>query len=248
MFDEFDQDEKARLTAAQRKAQDFDDLQNEIAGRETGRASRFVDNDRRAGASGKDRDAARDQALSALQQLLQDDPEYAALYNDTMGALAEAENATEIALEKALERQRVADSALADLRDNALTLEDGRRIYPDAAGAFRFEDGSLAEDLGVTAEQWHPGMPGYEEFVAGRDAATAEAETVNEIMRYQVEVLGDARDRLSDEDNPPSADELRDIQTQIDERLPPQVRVELEGPITNSPAQTLSSTYDIPTL
>jgi hypothetical protein len=227
VFEELEQEE-ARLAAVfQRKAQDFEDLQNEIAGRDNGRAPRFLNKDRRDGISGKDRDADRDHVLSALQQLLQNDPEYAALYNDTMNALTEAEKATEIALEKALERQRVAEEALAELRESALTLEDGQRVYRDSNGVFRFEDGSAASDTGASVEHWHPGMPGYEDFVAHRDAAEAEAATVNEIMLYQVEVLGDARDRLSDEDSPPDADELRDIQTSIQAEMPESVRQQM---------------------
>ena len=51
---------------------------------------------------------------------------------------------------------------------------------------------------------------------------------VDATVRYQVVVLGHARDRLHDEDNPPSREELEQIQQEIEKKAPPSVRESLK--------------------
>ena len=47
-------------------------------------------------------------------------------------------------------------------------------------------------------------------------------------MGYQVDVLGNARERLTDEENPMLKDEYRDMQQEFTERMPDTVSHELE--------------------
>lgn len=119
--------EKQERQAAHQQ-QNFDDLQREVAGLEVGRIARFLPEDTRNPEDSEKRKAERHAEMLTRLQMMMRDPAYAALYNDTMNRLGEAERATEIALEKALERQRLADEAFADIRNRALTLEDGRRV------------------------------------------------------------------------------------------------------------------------
>lgn len=152
-----------------------------------------------------------------------------------MNRLGEAERATEIALAKALERQRLADEALADIRDRALKLEDGRRVYRDDDGTFRTEGGlSVSEaDMDAIAPQWRPGMPGYRDFVESHDAVQAEAATVDEIRGYQTDVLGAARDRLGDDHDPADAAELEATRMRIGDLMPGAVAAEMPSSQAN---------------
>jgi hypothetical protein len=54
-----------------------------------------------------------------------------------------------------------------------------------------------------------------------------------------VDVLGNARDRLTDEKNPPSTDELQQIQKDITEKAPPVIKPELD--IETKPANVASN-------
>ena len=236
--------------AAALRQQDFDDLQREFAGLEAGRIARFLPEDIRNPERSEKRKAERyAETLTRLQMMMRD-PAYAALYNDMMDKLSEAECATEIALAKALERQRLAEESLADIQAHALQLEDGRRVYRDEDGTFRTEDGLSVSDTDkdAIAEQWRPGMPGYRNFAESRDAAQAEAATVDEIMTYQVDVLGAARDETSDPDEPPSKDALERINAAIEDRMPPQVRAEMEVAPVAIPSYTPEATIAVPKL
>ena len=180
--------------------------------------------------------------LTRLQMMMRD-PAYAGLYNDTMDKLGEAERATEIALAKALERQRLADEALADIQARALQLKDGRRVYRDEDGTFRTEDGlSVSDtDMDAIAPQWRPGMPDYRDFVESHAATQAEAATVEEIMTYQVDVLGAARDRTQDNGDPPGKDELEAMKRDIEEKMPERVSVELAAPALQAHVPAVSA-------
>ena len=56
---EYDSPEAINARTAERKQQDFKDLQNELAGRETGRISRFTTEEERAKRNGKSSEAQR---------------------------------------------------------------------------------------------------------------------------------------------------------------------------------------------
>lgn len=238
------EDEELELKRAfERRARDFDDLNHEMAGQDVGRMSRFLpEGDGTGRGNSKKRSQQADDALTRLQLLMRD-PVYAALYQGTMDIIVTAEAATERALEKALVRLREAEDALTDLQTRAAQLEDGTRIYRDEDGNFWSEDGSpVLLDEADSAEHWLPGMPGWEEFLEKRDAARSAAKDVDDIRDYQIGTLGAARDRMSDPDNPPGAEELDRIRRDVEDQMPEQVRHELGGPAetTIEPAGTSS--------
>lgn len=94
------------IEAARTREDDRRDYERELAGIDIGREARFhgtefVEERRqgRSGTSAAQRSVQREFA-SRLQMLLATNPGYAALYNDTMGALGDAEKAADDALEK----------------------------------------------------------------------------------------------------------------------------------------------------
>lgn len=207
------------------------DLGHESAGLEVGRIHRFLPDSARPDPTGK-RAGREERALSALMTLLQN-PSYAALYNETLDQLRRAEDAAASALAKATDLMDQADSTLEKARIGASTLRDGTRVYRDADGNARTEDGRVIGGHERDQITWRAGAVSYEEFLAHRKAAEDARRAVDDVRRYQVDVLGRARDRLENEDHPPSEKELGEIQEEI-KAAPPLVASETPEP-TDSP-------------
>lgn len=227
---------------------DFIDLQNESAGRATSRIRRFLPEEARPDRSGKraERESGR---VSALLSLLQSDPEYAALYGDTLNKLREAEAATALVLSRATTALDQARTDLANALDGASTLADGTRVFRDQNGDVWTDDGRRVEDDELDQFTWRDGAVSYEEFLARKKAAAENQRTVEGLLKYQVDVLGNARDRLMDEDNPPSKEELEQIQQEINDKAPPAVRetLKLDKPEA-AHHQTASNEIEVPKL
>ena len=215
---------KERFT---REARDRDDLHHEIAGRDVGRIRRFLPDGVQNAEVAEKRRAERVRTISHLQALLQSDPAYAALYRETEDFLASAERASETALEKTEQRLTGANEALADLMGRTPALGDGRKVFQDAAGRAWTEDGELLSPEDAAAIDWPAHAPGYDDFRARKDAVLQARAEMDAILRYQVDVLGLARDRMSEPDNPPDQDALIQIKRDIDSAMPVAVRQEL---------------------
>lgn len=225
------------------KERDHDDLQNELAGRETGRQRRFLPGDHESNPRNQERrDRQTAAQMTALQALLTNDAAYRALYNETNDQLRLAEDATERALAKARQALDQAEAALDNMKDRANRLGNGTRVYRDAKGDVRREDGTRVAGSALDEIVWRVGAPDYESFVAQSEARQAAEDARDELTHYQVDVLGDARNRLSDQDNPVTADELHHIQDEIKSKMPKEALVELpHEQVTSAPAQATSS-------
>lgn len=112
------------------RRQEFDDLQNEIAGRETGRQARFLPG--RNQTSEQERKKREARAFQKQLDLLLQDPIYRAKYEKVMDTLRDAERATEAALARLDGLIEDAQSALQDMADRAARLPDGTRVFRDA--------------------------------------------------------------------------------------------------------------------
>ncbi|NKB56933.1 MAG: hypothetical protein GKS00_11410 [Alphaproteobacteria bacterium] len=202
-----------------KEEQDRTDLANEMAGREAGRINRFLP-DNASPAELKKRREREYERLSALITLLQSDPDYAALYNHTMDQLQRAEAETAEALSKANETLQQAQHALAELSDEASSLPDGTKVFRDAGGNVWNERGEPVTGMALEQIVWHDTAPRYEDYLAKKKAVEQARRDVDAIRHYQVGTLGSARDRLSDEDNPPSKDDLKEFQKRIEQEMP----------------------------
>ena len=231
-----------------RQAQDHDDLQHEIAGREVGRIGRFLPEKAKFGGASDKKRTERTEALTRLQILMINNPAYSALWHETVDVVTKAEIAAETALEKAQTRLEEADEAVEAMLDRAARLEDGRSVFRDAQGRVWTEDGELVSGSDADAIDWPPGAPGYEEFKAQKDAAQRARQDIDDIRRYQVDVLGTARDRMSDPENPPSEDELNQIKNGIDSTMPDPVRRERDGIEREGPRPADPTTAKVPDL
>ena len=223
------QEELGREFMRSVRKQDFDDLQNELNGVDTGRLKRFLsaeERDVREGRSGKNNTSA---TLSRLQLLLASSPAYAALYNEAQEALDAAEQATQAALAKARAGLRSAQSKLDETLENAARLPNGTRVFRDAHGQVWTEDGEkvMAEDAASIV--WRGDEPSFEQYTEQKETRDRATATIAEIEGYQVDVLGRIRDRMSDEDEPPTESELKGFKREIEQKMPDSARAQLEA-------------------
>ncbi|WP_299867658.1 hypothetical protein [uncultured Roseobacter sp.] len=228
---EIPSDEK-EIAATQRR--EFDDLQNEIAGRETGRRARFLrDGPGSETAKKKERDAQH-RELTRLAQLL-NDPIYRAKYDSVLQLLSDAEQATEAAIDHLETQIDAAQSEINGMMNNAARLPDGTRVFRDADGVVRREDGSAVEDHLAETILWTGNEPSFEDVLDAKGRLDDLQAALDAANGYQNNVLGPARDRITDPDNPPSLDDLDDIENDIQSKMPKVVQEHLPQAETAAP-------------
>lgn len=152
-----------------RDQQTFDDLQNELAGRDTGRIQRFgiaAARDFEAKQEAKREKAYRD----ALHRLLMTDPEYRKLHENLGTALSEAETTADTEIARLEGQLAQAKAELDDMRANAPRV-DGKAIFKARNGRVIDEDGN--EVVGILAGDivWPPNAASADEFLTAKGAA-----------------------------------------------------------------------------
>lgn len=216
-------DDGISLDSLPKLLRDKIDYDNEVAGRETGRARRFLSSDRDHDADSQAKKEER--RFNALLRLLQD-PNYARLYSQAANAVTNAEEATNRALRKLDEKAELASQSLNALRDKALELPDGRKVFRAKDGRFLTEDGKDVSDQRGALKGSLEDAPSYEEFKHALETLQDIQRRQRELERYKQDVLNPFKDRLSDTDNPPSEDELHEM-IERTEAMPPDARAEL---------------------
>lgn len=170
-----------------------------------------------------EKDAARQLeiaiAMSELQRRLAD-PEYAALYNRVSEKLDDAFDAVARAREALAKEQAELDATLSDMRARAATLEDGTRVYQRDDGTWLTEDGEeipadeiALADIPENATRW-------EDMQSALERSHEIEQEQAELDGYERDVLHPAKERLEDEDNPPSEEELNEIGQRIETQRP----------------------------
>lgn len=199
------------------KDQDFRDLQNEMAGVDTGRQKRFLTADQREEQrlrrSGQSRSQ---QSMSRLQALLASNPAYAKLYNDTMDKLRDAERAVERAIEQAIHNLKMAKDRFQDTLDRAARLPNGTRVFKDEQDQVWTEHGQRVGKTEADSIVWREDAPGYQEFLDNREAVEDRFTNLGDLQGVQID-LGDIRNRMEDNERPPSVPVLKGMGEQIDE-------------------------------
>lgn len=126
--------------------------------------------------------------------------------------LRDAEAATEVALAVALDALDKAEADFDDLMDRANTLPDGTKVFRDpASGAVYDQHGNQVTGDDLASIVWNDGAPDYNDYRTSKSAVDAAQKRVDDLRVFQ-DRLGGYRNRLEDPNNPPSADNLRDIQ------------------------------------
>lgn len=202
-----------------RRQRDFDDLQNELAGRETGRMVRFGVSSARAQQI-EERKRRERVFRDELERLLATDPEYQAIYEDLGGKLRDAETGADETISALLKR-------IASLEDEIVRMQDNAVIVPGIGRVYRFADGRVVDENRVEVDPalvadivWPPGATTGEAYFAAQDELEALRSHLTEWESYRVDTLGDIRDRYDNRKEPMSKDDMRDALEQIDQSRP----------------------------
>ena len=208
------------IEAARTREDDRRDYERELAGIDIGREARFhgtefVEERRQgsSGASSAERSAQRE-FTSRLQMLLATNPGYAALYNDTMGALGDAEKAADDALEKLEAALTKARRETQNMLERAAKLPGGRSVFKDKDGQVWDEHGERISADQAASIQWRGDEPTREAFIDQSRYAKDISRSVDEMRGVQVD-LGGIREEMTDKDNPPTQERVEDLRNQI---------------------------------
>ncbi len=213
----YNSEQAIRERALDRKHEDAADFYSEVAGRDNGKTSRFLSKGQRDRRGGKSTD--RTTQLSALDILMMDQA-YAASYNRVMDLLSGAEQETQVAIDDAEEKLSQAQDAMQELQARASTLPDGTRVYQDKNGNVFTEDGNPLHAPDTDAIVWKAGSPSHEEYLNHKKVVSDWQVYLDDLRTYQTDVLGAARNWMTDPDNPPSQEELERIEHDILSRKP----------------------------
>ncbi|MEJ0038750.1 MAG: hypothetical protein WDO68_22185 [Gammaproteobacteria bacterium] len=205
------------------------DLNNEYAGRETGRMKRFLTaQDTQGGEHEKEREERR---FNALMRLLQN-PDYARAYFELETMVERADAAVTLALSRNSQDAADAQDHLAQIKDNAAQAPDGRKVFRAANGRVYYESGEAVSDPALAERAM--GSPSWEEFQRAQAEIERLAKERREIEDYQRDVVDPARERLGDQDNPPSKEELERRKRELETKMPEPVKSALDE--INAPA------------
>ena len=239
----------ARELTQRQKQLDLDDLNNEMADRETGRNSRFRNKEHANSEAAQRRKAHAQTQLSALDALLLNDPEYAKLYNDTMDLLAEAEQAVESALSQAEKALKQSSNELANMLDNASQHPDGRRVFMDENGQVWTEDNELLSPKEAESIVWKEGSPSHTEYQKQKQLHKGNQEHYDDLYDSRYNVLGDIRNHMEDENNPMDKNDIRDIQDTLLEHKNRATEYKTElNQESNAPKSDITAELEIPEL
>lgn len=217
------------ITAAQserRRAQDFDDLQNEMSGVDVGRIPRFLSPEAREILQEK-RNGKSSRRMSALDMMLLNDPAYVQAYNDTMDFLSRAERVAEQGLGKLETQLAKAEADLQSTLDSAATLPDGRKVFRDEEGLAWDEGQNVVDQATADKVEWRGSEPTNETYLKQKKQVQDLKDSIHEVRVYQTDVLGNAREELMDRDNPVPKERMDDLKETMKEFAPSSLRSEI---------------------
>ncbi|AQZ50871.1 hypothetical protein [Martelella mediterranea] len=131
--------------AQKRSQQDFDDLQNEVAGRDVGRIERFLNGEGNHPNSEKQRRKAREEQLSRFMMLMSD-PVYAKLYDDWGKKLNETRQFLDDARDQLAAFRARIEAERLDIDSRAVRLPDGTLAYRGEDDRAYNRDGTLSDN------------------------------------------------------------------------------------------------------
>lgn len=192
------------------QAIDRDDYNNEMNGAEVRRIARF------GLANARHQHIEQKKKQRSQLEMLLNNAAYRLACEAAMESLNRAEMAVYGALVKAGDVLAGANKTHQDIQDRASTLPDGVKVY-------RSEDGSIytADNRKLTEEEaasihWNEDAPAWEEAqraVKNREQAQQE---MDRLLIFDDEVRH-WRERIQDEENPLTLDELNELTKRVDE-------------------------------
>lgn len=220
---------QAATERLRQQEQNGHDLQNEIADRDVGRQKRYMVSGDPIAAQEEKKERDKLETLTALGLLLQD-PEYAELYQQVSDEIAQAARIVEDELQKAQIKLHELNETQQDMLNDANRLADGTRVFKDEHGNVRSQDGEIITDqVMLDSIVWKDDAPSYEDYTENTEAIEETRNDIDELRRYEIEVIGTARERLHDEDDPPSKKELEQIREDLYQQAPEAMQHRLDA-------------------
>jgi len=208
-------DLQAAFSEAVRR-QDFDDLQNEMAGRETGRMERFLSPDERERIKdGKSKGERHAEAMTRLQWMLANDALYREAHKRAMTSIDDAGQAIARAIEAG---ERAAAKIQRDMEDYLAStprLKDGRYVMVDEDGTYRDQNREpvSAEDAAEIEGQPKRAFRTYDEMLDRKESIDRD---LTELRGWEVDV-GGMRNEATDEDSLASRERVEQMTEQADD-------------------------------
>jgi len=232
-------------TKDKRQSRDFEDQQNELAGRDAGRMARFGVGTAREQEL-KDKKRSEQAFRNALDQLLLD-PEYRRLYEELGDALGSAEIDADNAIASLQDQLNAIAQDVAAMEQDAARDPDGRSVFQYADGRVVYADGSeVPEDI-AAGIVWPKDAPSAQDYFAAKDHQAALQRALEDWIIYRNEVLGGIRDRHDDPDNPMSKDEIAEALEEIERARPSLKLIETPAPSEAQPEPAPASELALPT-
>jgi len=153
--------------AAEKRAQDFVDLQHELRGEDIGRLRRFLSPDDVRAPEAQRKKRARDALRRQLVELLLD-PAYRALYTAVGTRLSEAEVQADRAIVRVEAQLLDAVQAIEEMENAAARGPDGQPVFRYADGRVVTADGEELPPEIAAGIVWPPHAPSAEAYFAER--------------------------------------------------------------------------------
>ncbi len=191
-----------------RQEQDLDDLNNERAGNQTGRAARFgiLKSDQQEQELNKRKRTAFD--------ILMQDAEYRAAWENAISALNQANTLIYQALTQAGDRLTTSRQSHQNLLDRAATLPGGERVFLDVNGEAYNENGEQLSIDELASIEWGAAHPSWEAYRETKSALESAKQDHDTILNQQTR-LDKIRTALEDTDNPTSIENIELLTEEI---------------------------------
>lgn len=193
-----------------------------LVGEPTGRIPRFLSENHYAlygGDSEKKQSERRYRTM--LQMLLEEDTQYARLYYEVQDTLNKARRAADRALDDINRQLEEAERTLQHMRNNAARLDDGTLVFRSTVdGHVYTEDGRQLSDDEAQDIEFSDNAPSQEDYNTQKQKVETLKKQEVEVKTYKRDVIDRAQERMDDENDPPSVEELEKIEQDIHVRKP----------------------------
>jgi len=198
---------------------EFDDLNRELSGANSGKADRFFNEDSTPrGREEKERkEAAQRQFDNLLQQLL-NDPEYRQAWERVTDKIDKAKTKLNAAMDKITARIEHLDEVIEDMESRAATMEDGTAVFKNANGQLITSDGRVLSAEEAALIDIPDDAPSWESYKTANDARTKARTKMDKLSGIQTD-LDDADRKMRDKDNPPSKKDIEEIEKGVDKAI-----------------------------
>jgi hypothetical protein len=226
-----------------KKARDFEDLQNEIAGRDVGKIARFLSADDPRSAEAKRKQQERRAADTRRFLDLMKDPEYRTLYTELGQRLQDAEQQTDQVIAATEAAISALETEIADMEARAAKGPDGTPVFKTADGRVVDANG---EELPIEIAAgiiWPADAPSAEAYSAAQAEHDALRQYLDDLNGYRTDVLGGIRDRHDDTTNPMDKVDLRQSLDDIEAMMPAAPAARITHDVTPTAPTTIPAAF-----